>query len=89
MSSTLCADAPSPKKKKWGGRHPLLKIFFFFRGEGAFVHRLNEFKPIRGTHAHETSTAPSLHLHSMREGGGAFSILTEKGSHILDCNNCE
>ena len=30
MSSTLCADAPSPKKKKQGGRDPLLGIFFFF-----------------------------------------------------------
>ena len=72
MSSTLCTDAPFPKKKKKkkrGGRHALLGIFFFFRGEGAFVHRFNEFKPIKGTNVHETSTAPSLNLHSMRERG--------------------
>lgn len=71
MSSTVCADTP-PRKKNRGGRHPLLGIFFFFffRGEGAFVHRLNEFKPIRGTNVHETSTAPSLNLHSMRERRG-------------------
>ena len=82
---------PLPEKKTGEGDIHYLEFFFFFfvRGEGAFVHRLNEFKPIGGTNVHETSTAPSLNLHSMRERGGAFSLLTEKGSHILDCNNCE
>ena len=68
MSSTLCADTPSRKKKTGEGDMHYFE-FFFFRGEGAFVHRFNEFKPIRGTNVHETSTAPSLNLHSMREGG--------------------
>ena len=63
---------PLPEKKTGEGDIDYLNFFFFFRGEGAFVHRLNEFKPIRGTNVHETSTAPSLNLHSMRESGGGI-----------------
>ena len=70
MSSTRVKMPPPRKKKKTRRETPITWICFFFRGEGAFVHRLNEFKPIRGTNVHETSTAPSLNLHSMREGGG-------------------
>ena len=60
MSSSLCTDAPSPQASEQllhdpapTKRQPGMEtsqIFFFFGGEGMFVQRLVEFKPIRGTY---------------------------------------
>ena len=93
MNSILCADAPSLPKKP--GRETSITwnffyfIFFFFEGrEHLYTGSMSSSQSEEQMYMKLVQPPPLICIPWGR-GGGAFSLLTEKGSHILDCNNCE
>ena len=93
MNSILCADAPSPPKKTGEGDIHYFEFFlfffiFFFEGrEHLYTGSMSSSQSEEQMYMKLVQPPPLIYIPWGR--GGAFSILTEKGSHILDCNNCE